>query len=98
MAAVDGSHRLIFRILVQLGLRPEELFALRADDIVGDTLRIDEAIVEGARSKRKHPMRVFTSRPIFWPKSALCCNSETQIPAIGSFHRRRAILGDYKTI
>jgi integrase len=53
MAAVGGSHRLIFRILIQLGLRPEELFALRADDVVGDTLRIDEAIVEGASSTVK---------------------------------------------
>lgn len=47
---VGGPHFLIFRILIQLGLRPEELFALRCDDLIGDTLRIDEAIVEGASS------------------------------------------------
>ena len=38
----------MLRILIQLGLRSEELFALRRNDIDGDTLRIDEAIVEGA--------------------------------------------------
>jgi integrase len=34
--------------LIQLGLRSEELFALRRDDVLGDMLRIDEALVEGA--------------------------------------------------
>jgi integrase len=34
-------------MLVQLGLRPEELFALRGDDVQEDQLRIDEALVEG---------------------------------------------------
>ena len=53
LSAVEDTHRLIFRILIQLGLRPEELFALRADDVIGDTLRIDEAIVDGALSTVK---------------------------------------------
>jgi len=53
LSAVTGSHHLIFRILIQLGLRPEELFALRPDDVIGDTLRIDEAIVEGTSSMVK---------------------------------------------
>ena len=52
-AASDNPHPLIFRILIQLGLRSEELFALRRDDVIGDTLRIDEAIVEGASSTVK---------------------------------------------
>jgi integrase len=52
-AAGDSPHTLIFRILIQLGLRPEELFALRRDDVIGDTLRIDETIVEGASSTVK---------------------------------------------
>jgi hypothetical protein len=42
-----SADRLMLRILIQLGLRSEELFALRRDDVSGDTLRIDEAIVEG---------------------------------------------------
>lgn len=45
--AVLGRDGLILRIFIQLGLRPEELFALRRDDLEGETLRIDEAIVEG---------------------------------------------------
>lgn len=54
LAAVTGSpHLLIFRIFVQLGLRPEELFALRCDDVIEHTLRVDEAIVEGTSSTVK---------------------------------------------
>ena len=48
LSAFVGADHLAFRILIQLGLRSEELFALRRDDVIGDTLRIDEAIVEGA--------------------------------------------------
>jgi hypothetical protein len=46
MEAVTGRDHLILRILMQLGLRPEELFGLRHNDVIGDSLRIDEAIVE----------------------------------------------------
>ncbi|MGH9628913.1 MAG: tyrosine-type recombinase/integrase, partial [Bryobacteraceae bacterium] len=53
LSVVVGADHLAFRILIQLGLRSEELFALRRDDIVGDTLRIDEAIVEGTSAKVK---------------------------------------------
>lgn len=54
LAAVTGSpHLLIFRIFVPLGLRPEELFALRCDDVIEHTLRVDEAIVEGTSSTVK---------------------------------------------
>ncbi len=47
LAAVSGRDHLAFRILIQLGLRSEELFALRRDDVLGDVLRIDEALVVG---------------------------------------------------
>jgi integrase len=53
LSAVSGADHLAFRILVQLGLRSEELFALRRNDVIADTLRIDEAIVEGARARVK---------------------------------------------
>jgi integrase len=48
LLAVVGADHLAFRILIQLGLRSEELFALRRNDVIEDMLRIDEAIVEGA--------------------------------------------------
>lgn len=35
------------------GLRPEEMFALRRDDVQGDQLRIDEALVEGESAPTK---------------------------------------------
>ena len=53
LCAVTGADHLAFRILIQLGLRSEELFALRRNDVVGDMLRIDEAIVEGASARVK---------------------------------------------
>jgi hypothetical protein len=34
-------------MLIQLGLRSEELFALRRNDVQGSGLVIDEAIVDG---------------------------------------------------
>jgi integrase len=47
LSALAGRDHLIVRMAIQLGLRPEELFALRRDDVQGDQLRIDEALVYG---------------------------------------------------
>ena len=47
LSALTGRDHLIVRMLVHLGLRPEELFALRRDDAQGDQLRVDEALVAG---------------------------------------------------
>jgi integrase len=47
LLVVSGGDHLAIRILIQLGLRSEELFALRRDDVLGDVLRIDEALVDG---------------------------------------------------
>jgi integrase len=53
LSVVSGADHLALRILIQLGLRSEELFALRRDDVIGEALRIDEAIVEGASATVK---------------------------------------------
>jgi integrase len=53
LSVVSGADHLAFRIFIQLGLRSEELFARRRNDVVEDTLRIDEAIVEGASATVK---------------------------------------------
>jgi len=53
LSVVSSADHLAFRIFIQLGLRSEELFALRRNDVVEDTLRIDEAIVEGASATVK---------------------------------------------
>lgn len=53
LGGVVGQDHLILRVLIQLGLRSEELFALRRDDVIGDLLRIDEAIVDGASATVK---------------------------------------------
>jgi integrase len=45
LSKLAGRVHLIVRMFIQLGLRPEELFALRRDDVVGDQLRIDQALV-----------------------------------------------------
>jgi hypothetical protein len=44
---LSGRDRLITRLLAQLGLRSEELFVLRRDDVLPGALVIDEAIVRG---------------------------------------------------
>ena len=53
LEAVSGRDHLAFRILIQLGLRSEELFALRRDDVLGDVLRVDEALVDGKSARVK---------------------------------------------
>ena len=52
-SVLRGRDRLIVRLFIQLGLRPEELFALRRDDVRGARLRIDEALVSGKISAVK---------------------------------------------
>jgi integrase len=53
LSVVSGADHLALHLLIQLGLRSEELFALRRNDVIGDMLRIDEAIVEGASAAVK---------------------------------------------
>jgi integrase len=53
LSVLVGRDHLIVRMFIQLGLRPEELFALRRDDVRGDQLRIDEALVEGQSAATK---------------------------------------------
>ena len=52
-AAVAGRDHVAVRILVQLGLRSEELFALRRNDVGTGQLIIDEAIVNGRTKEPK---------------------------------------------
>jgi integrase len=47
LSVLVGRDHLIVRMAIQLGLRPEELFALRRNDVQGDQLRVDEALIEG---------------------------------------------------
>src|SRR3954471_11476036 len=47
IAELSGRDRLIIKLLMQLGLRSEELFVLRRNDVLGTVLVIDEAIVRG---------------------------------------------------
>jgi integrase len=47
LAQFSGRDHLIVRLAIQLGLKPEELFALRRDDVQDNFLRVDEALVEG---------------------------------------------------
>jgi integrase len=53
LAQVSGTDHLAIRLLIQLGLRSEELFALRRNDIRGGGVVIDEAIVDGAAKVTK---------------------------------------------
>jgi integrase len=53
LAQVSGADHLAIRLLIQLGLRSEELFALRRNDAQGGALVIDEAIVDGEAKETK---------------------------------------------
>lgn len=63
-SVVSGRDHVGIRILVQLGLRSEELFALRRDDVRGDALVIDEAIVNG---HTKEPKTLASASSVFVP-------------------------------
>jgi len=52
-AVASGSDHLAIRILVQLGLRSEELFALRRNDVRDSELIVDEAVVNGHTKEPK---------------------------------------------
>ena len=47
LSVLFGRDRLIVRMFIQLGLRPEELFALRHGDVDGEFIRIDEVFTKG---------------------------------------------------
>jgi hypothetical protein len=53
LAQVSGADHVVIRLLMQLGLRAEELFALRKNDIRASELVIDEAIVDGETKEPK---------------------------------------------
>jgi integrase len=63
-AVVSGSDHLAIRILVQLGLRSEELFALRRNDVRDSELIIDEAVVNG---HTKEPKTLASAAAVYIP-------------------------------
>src|SRR3984885_14924371 len=64
LAQVSGSDHLAIRLLAQLGLRSEELFALRRNDVRDSELVIDEAIVDG---ETKAPKTLASAARMFVP-------------------------------
>jgi len=63
-AQVSGRDHLAVALLVQLGLRPEEHFALRRNDVRKGELIIDEAIVDG---RTKAPKTLASAGKMFVP-------------------------------
>jgi integrase len=53
LSQLFGPDHLATRLLIQLGLRSEELFALRRNDVRSGGIVIDEAIVDGATKYTK---------------------------------------------
>jgi hypothetical protein len=66
LASVIGQDHLVIRTPMQLGLRSEEVFAVRRDDVSAGALRIDEAIVEGGSGLVKSDARTPVS---------ICCRT-----------------------
>jgi integrase len=67
-AALSGRDRVAVRLLTQLGLRPEELFALRRDDVRESELVIDEALVNG---HTKYPKTLASASSAYLPADLL---------------------------
>ena len=63
-AVLSGRDHLAIRILVQLGLRAEELFALRRSDVREGELVIDEALVNG---HTKDPKTLASATSVYIP-------------------------------
>lgn len=61
---LSGRDHIAVRILVQLGLRSEEFCALRRNDIRGDQLIIDEAVVNG---HTKEPKTLASASSVYIP-------------------------------
>ena len=53
LSILFGRDHLIIRMFIQLGLRPEELFALRRNDVGKDFIRVDEAFTKGQIKETK---------------------------------------------
>jgi integrase len=53
LSILFGRDHLIVRMFIQLGPRPEELFAFRRNDVVDDYIRIDEAFTKGQIKETK---------------------------------------------
>jgi integrase len=51
LSELAGRDLLIVRMFIQLGLRPQELFALRRNDVRGELIRIDEVLIKGRIKK-----------------------------------------------
>lgn len=66
LAASIGRDHVILRLLVQIGLRPEELWALRRDDFRGDRLRVDEVLV-GTRIEQRAKTQESETDAIYVP-------------------------------
>lgn len=64
LSQVSGGDHLAIRLLAQLGLRSEELFALRRDDVRDGKLVIDEAIVDG---ETKEPKTLASATTMYVP-------------------------------
>lgn len=50
--AADRRDRIILRLFVSCGLRPQETFALRANDVERGRLRVDEALKQAEGGPR----------------------------------------------
>jgi integrase len=53
LSMLFGRDHLIIRMFIQLGLRAEELFALRRNDVGNEFIRIDEAFTKGQIKETK---------------------------------------------
>jgi integrase len=93
LSVLSGRDHLIIRMFIQLGLRPEELFALRRNDAGEEFIRIDEAFTKGQIKETKteeSAVNVYVPPDLMvelrtWMNSTNCKDEDWLFPAS---HRR----------
>lgn len=98
LSVLVGRDHLIVRMFIQLGLRPEELFALRRNDVGKEFIRIDEAFTKGQIKETKteeSAVNVYVPPDLMaelttWIKSTNGEGDDWLFPA--SRHRNSAVL------
>ena len=89
LSELAGRDLLIVRMFIQLGLRPQELFALRRNDVRGEFIRIDEVLIKGRIKKvdsEEAALEVYVppdllSQLVNWMKSTGAQDTDWLFPA-----------------
>lgn len=94
---LSGRERLMFRVLIECGPRPGELFALRKDDLLPGSIRFDESALDGkagpTKTRRTRIVPLPTSLELELRQWAECCSGDLLFPNRAGCMMHRASTG-----